>query len=120
MLRSTVTRLATRHQSRVLASRLPRASIRCISSSTWDAGEGFRRGLHQDGAAQPWQAEGALDIQRVTQQAMIHELVQQQANTIQSVVPWFLANMPPAYFRQVPEKFRVDHIKAIAAIKGEE
>lgn len=78
------------------------------------------RGLNQDGTAvsKPWQAEGALDIQRVTQQAMVHELVQQQTDTIQKVVPWFLQNMPPAYFNQVPEKFRVDHIKAIAAIQG--
>lgn len=99
-------------------------SARYISSgnlSSWgDAGMMAGRGLNQDGTAvsKPWQAEGALDIQRVTQQAMVHELVQQQTDTIQKVVPWFLQNMPPAYFNQVPEKFRVDHIKAIAAIQG--
>ena len=117
MLRTTVTKLASR---RVLATtaRLP-AAARCLSASTWDAGESLgARGLHQEGAAKPWQAEGAFDIQRVTQQAMVHELVQQQTNTIEAVVPWFLGNMPASYFRQVPEKFRVDHIKAIAAIKG--
>lgn len=112
-----VTKLALRHNpSRVLATRLP--TIRSFSSSTWDAGETFRQSIHQDGAAKPWQAEGAMDIQRVTQTALIHELVQQQTNTIQSIVPWFLESFPPPYFRQVPEKFRVDHIKAIAAIKG--
>lgn len=111
-----VTKLALRHNpSRVLATRLP--TIRSFSSSTWDAGETFRQSIHQDGAAKPWQAEGAMDIQRVTQTALIHELVQQQTNTIQSIVPWFLESFPPPYFRQVPEKFRVDHIKAIAAIK---
>jgi len=33
------------------------------------------------------------------------------------VVPWFLNTMPAQYFRQVPESFRLDHIKAISAIK---
>jgi hypothetical protein len=135
MLRSGVSKVAGRH-SRVLASvRLPLTftnktrplqvwnirtkAARAFSappSSSWDS---FTEKSRVDGGTfQPWQAEGALDIQRVTQQAMIHELVQQQTNTIQSVVPWFLQNMPPAYFHQVPEKYRIDHIKAIAAIKG--
>ena len=48
---------------------------------------------------------------------MIYDLTQQQASTIQSVVPWFLNQMPDSYFRQVPEAFRIDHIKAIAAVK---
>ncbi|MGV2436022.1 MAG UNVERIFIED_CONTAM: hypothetical protein LVT10_14980 [Anaerolineae bacterium] len=68
-------------------------------------------------SARPWQAEHNLDVQRVTQNAIIYELTQQQTRTIQSVVPWFLENMPESYFRQVPEKFRMDHIKAIAAVK---
>ena len=64
-----------------------------------------------------WQAEHNADVQRVTQNAMIYELTQQQTKTIEQVVPWFLSNMPASYFRQVPESFRMDHIKAIAAIQ---
>jgi hypothetical protein len=41
-----------------------------------------------------WQAQHNIDIQRVTQTAIIHELTQQQTKTIESVVPWFLKNMP--------------------------
>lgn len=67
--------------------------------------------------ATAWQAERNADVQRVTQNAMIYELTQQQAATIQNVVPWFLSNMPASYFRQVPESFRMDHIKAIASIR---
>jgi len=67
--------------------------------------------------ATAWQAERNDDVQRVTQNAMIYELTQQQATTIQSVVPWFLQNMPASYFRQVPEPFRMDHIKAVASIR---
>lgn len=64
-----------------------------------------------------WQASQNVDIQRVTRTAMIHELTQQQTRSIERVVPWFLATMPAPYFRQVPESFRLDHIKAISAIK---
>ena len=64
-----------------------------------------------------WQAEHNIDIQRVTQTAIIHELTQQQVHTIETTVPWFLQNMPGSYFRQVPESFRMDHLKAISAIK---
>ena len=70
-------------------------------------------------AASPvaWQAAHNADVQRVTQNAMIYELTQQQSRTIEDVVPWFLDQMPPSYFRQVPDHFRMDHIKAIAAVK---
>lgn len=68
-------------------------------------------------SATPWQAEHNSDVQRVTQNAIIYELTQQQTRTIEKVVPWFLENMPESYFRQVPEKFRMDHIKAISAVK---
>jgi len=66
---------------------------------------------------EPWQAQHNTDIQRVTQNAIIHELTRQQNSTIEDVVPWFLQNMPSCYFRQVPEQFRMDHIKAISAIR---
>lgn len=41
-----------------------------------------------------WQAQDNINIQRVTQKAIIHELTQEQTQTINSVVPWFLDNMP--------------------------
>ena len=54
-----------------------------------------------------WQASQNIDIQRVTQTAMVHELTQQVSRSIENVVPWFLNTMPAPYFRQVPESFRV-------------
>lgn len=41
-----------------------------------------------------WQAADNSHVQRVTQKAMIYELLHQQTRTIESVVPWFLENMP--------------------------
>lgn len=67
-----------------------------------------------------WQAEHNQDIQNVTQKALIYELTQQQSATIEEVVPWFLANMPESYFRQIPENFRISHVKAISAVKDAE
>eukprot|EP00527_Entomoneis_sp_CCMP2396_P009547 CAMPEP_0198139032 /NCGR_PEP_ID=MMETSP1443-20131203/2366_1 /TAXON_ID=186043 /ORGANISM="Entomoneis sp., Strain CCMP2396" /LENGTH=1102 /DNA_ID=CAMNT_0043801015 /DNA_START=154 /DNA_END=3462 /DNA_ORIENTATION=- len=64
-----------------------------------------------------WQAAHNVDIQNVTQKALIYELTQQQTRTIESVVPWFLENMPESYFRQIPEQFRMDHIKAVSSIR---
>lgn len=41
-----------------------------------------------------WQASHNTEVQRVTQKAMIYELIHEQTRTIESVVPWFLENMP--------------------------
>ena len=67
-----------------------------------------------------WQATHHQDIQNVTQKALIYELTQQQSRTIEDVVPWFLENMPASYFRQIPENFRISHVKAISAVKDAE
>jgi hypothetical protein len=64
-----------------------------------------------------WQAADNQDVQHVTMKAIIYELIHQQTSSLEKTVPWFLFNMPPSYFRQVPEQFRFDHIKAIAAVK---
>jgi len=64
-----------------------------------------------------WQAESHHDIQRVTRNAIIHELTQAQTKTIERVVPWFLENMPESYFRQVSLDTRMSHMKAISAVK---
>lgn len=77
--------------------------------------------LHDAGARQPssisspnrlsWQASDNFDVQNVTIKAMIYTLIHQQTATIEKTVPWFLENMPASYFKQVPERFRMDHIK---------
>ena len=56
-----------------------------------------------------WQAEDNLDIQRVTQSAIIHELTQEQTRTIESVVPWFLNDMPVSVSKK-GYKSNNDHI----------
>ena len=72
--------------------------------------------VHKNRNPKQWQAEENSEIQRVTKLAIIHQLTKQQTATIESVVPWFLNNMPGAYFRQVGEETRLDHLRAIAAI----
>ena len=48
--------------------------------------------------------------------SIMQALVQEQTRTIQSIVPWFLDNMPASYFQQIPTPYRMQHIKAISAI----
>jgi hypothetical protein len=50
-------------------------------------GESHPFGNSYHAPATVWQAERNVDVQRVTRNAMIYELIQQQAKTIQSVVP---------------------------------
>ena len=54
-----------------------------------------------------WQAENNLDIQRVTQSAIIHELTQEQTRTIESVVPWFLNDMPVSLSNERAMKVKI-------------
>ena len=84
-----------------------------VESSTSRLGGSWK----EPGQKMAWQADEDSDIQRVTTLATIHELTKQQTRSIESVVPWFLKNMPASYFRQVPESFRQDHLRAISAIK---
>ncbi|GKY98341.1 hypothetical protein MPSEU_000791700 [Mayamaea pseudoterrestris] len=65
----------------------------------------------------PWQAEHNIDVQRVTRKAIVYELAQQSTRSLEEVVPWFLDNMPSAYFRQVHEQYRNQHLKSITAVK---
>jgi len=67
--------------------------------------------------ATAWQPADNEDVQNVTRKAIIYELIHSQTRTIEDTVPWFLDNMPSSYFKQVPDRFRMDHIKAIAAVK---
>lgn len=60
--------------------------------------------------------EGA-SLQKVTRQALVHELTQVQMSTADKVVPWFLEKMPSSYFRQVSEEVRVKHLQAICALQ---
>lgn len=45
------------------------------------------------------------------------KLIDSQADSAKTLVPWFLKNMPDVYFRQVPEEIRLIHLKAAAAFK---
>jgi len=59
-----------------------------------------------------WQAENDVEIQKVTQKAIIHELTQEQTRTIESVVPWFLNAMPVSNLLDIGRKnyFSESHV----------
>jgi len=91
--------LAVGTQSRLLTSKGRREDV-IVPGSRFEYGS-LGEGLPLPSkAATPWQAEHNIDVQRVTQKAIVYELTQQQTRTIEDVVPWFLEVMPTSYFRQ--------------------
>ena len=47
---------------------------------------------------------------------LMREVARQQQENVAKVVPWFVNNMPPGYFTNVPEHVRLQHLKAVASI----
>lgn len=85
------------------------------------------------GSKKSWVPVTDEKLQQVTMKSLIHEVAEQQRELaskvildsvnesrltqISQVVPWFLRQMPAAYFRQVPENLRSQHVKAITALR---
>lgn len=59
------------------------------------------------------QAQHKANMERV-----VKTLVEQNNQIASTIVPWVLENMPASYFRQVNEVTRMDHLKALAALRG--
>jgi glutamate dehydrogenase len=47
---------------------------------------------------------------------LMKEVAKQQQENIVNIVPWFVNNMPPDYFRNVSEKTRIQQLKALTSI----
>jgi len=103
--------------SKTIAQRNRNVSLLRRSMAKWTFNSSSMHDPTNEGKRKKWQAEDDMDIQRVTKYAIIHNLVKQQTVTIENVVPWFLNAMPEAYFRQVDEATRLDHLRAIAALR---
>jgi glutamate dehydrogenase len=73
--------------------------------------------VRQFSAGKSWVPTNDEKLQQVTISSLIHDVSEQQRELNSQVVPWFLRKMPAAYFRQVPEAFRFQHIKAITVLR---
>ncbi|KAH7468562.1 NAD-specific glutamate dehydrogenase [Phytophthora ramorum] len=62
----------------------------------------------------------ALSSSGVSQDELLRALDKFQKESASKTVPWFLENMPPAYFRSIHEEDRVQHLNAITALVGAE
>ena len=60
-----------------------------------------------------WVPSSDKELQRITTQALVHEISRQKMQQIEDFVPWFLSNMPASYFRQVSEQLRLMHISSL-------
>lgn len=50
---------------------------------------------------------------------LIAELTQSQKHALSSVVPWFMNNLPEAYFRHVDAETQRSHIRALTSLRSE-
>mmetsp|Transcript_19339 Transcript_19339/g.32807 ORF Transcript_19339/g.32807 Transcript_19339/m.32807 type:complete len:724 (+) Transcript_19339:132-2303(+) len=64
-----------------------------------------------------WVPESEEDLQKVTMNAMIHEVAEQQKERAGRIVPWFLKAMPASYFKQISVPMQSQHVQAIATVK---
>lgn len=64
-----------------------------------------------------WIPTESESLQKITTQALIHEMSIMQFEVASKVIPWFLKNMPAAYFRQTEPDLRKQHLKTIQAIR---
>ena len=85
-----------------------------ISSSLWTR-RPFTSSLGPD--LKSWIPRETESLQKITTQALIHEISIQNFEVATKVVPWFLKNMPASYFRQTESDLRKQHLKAIQAIR---
>jgi glutamate dehydrogenase len=89
--------------------------------------------IRTNSSIKSWVPVGDEKLQQVTMKSLIHEVAEQQRELaakvmidsffessltrVSQVVPWFLRQMPAAYFRSVPEHLRSQHVKAITALR---
>lgn len=64
-----------------------------------------------------WVPTDASEIQKITTQAMIHEVAEKQKEQANRVVPWFLQNMPASYFQQASAAAQAQHVQAITTVR---
>eukprot|EP00611_Tribonema_gayanum_P024921 TRINITY_DN5581_c0_g1_i1.p1 TRINITY_DN5581_c0_g1~~TRINITY_DN5581_c0_g1_i1.p1 ORF type:complete len:480 (+),score=151.07 TRINITY_DN5581_c0_g1_i1:204-1643(+) len=69
-----------------------------------------------DGHRRSWAPATAAEMRKMATQSLLHELTQKQQQTYESVVDWFLQNMPATYFRQTSQEARLEHLQAISAM----
>ncbi len=115
-------RAAGRHRGSNPALALMLSQRGRLLSTGGQGGAGNGGPREWDGDAPPsanksWVPVEGASLQKVTRQALVHELTQVQMSMANTVVPWFLSQMPSAYFRQVPESVRVQHLRAICALQ---
>lgn len=102
-----------------MASKITRALSRRL--------RGARRGnlfAHQPlivhAGMKSWMPRDEEALQHAATTALMHEYTQMQLKTAETLVPWFLDEMPESYFRSVSEADRLQHLRAISALQCHE
>merc|ERR1719215_1414906 len=65
-----------------------------------------------------WTPKDQREAEDVSKDALALKLQDIQRDAAAKTVPWFLENMPAAYFRAVSENERLQHLNAITSLRN--
>jgi len=65
-----------------------------------------------------WVPKKARKLEHMAVTSMQFTMAQEHQKVAETTVPWFLGTLPSAYFREVSEATRHQHLRAVIALKG--
>ena len=63
-------------------------------------------------ATKSWVPDDARSLEKAAMTSVLHDFTQSQLRKAEKMVPWFLSQMPAAYFRLVSDEERLSHLQA--------
>ena len=87
-----------------------------LGGSRWQSTDSSG-GIRRDMSSVPQEAEWSKVDTTLIEKAMMHDISMQQISNASEVVPWFIQNMPQAYFRHASENLRSQHLTVISAMR---
>jgi len=72
----------------------------------------------EESAFKSWVPTKEEKMQEAVTSSMIYSLSKQSSNIAEHIVPWYLSTLPSEYFAEIGESCRMEHLKALAALKG--
>ena len=70
-------------------------------------------------ATKSWVPDDARSLEKAAMTSVLHDFTQSQLRKAEKMVPWFLSQMPAAYFRLVSDEERLSHLQATAGLFDE-
>mmetsp|Transcript_8356 Transcript_8356/g.11638 ORF Transcript_8356/g.11638 Transcript_8356/m.11638 type:complete len:1119 (-) Transcript_8356:263-3619(-) len=69
-------------------------------------------------SSKSWLPIDEEEMKRTATTALKHQYTEMQLKTAETLIPWFLNEMPASYFRSVAPEDRLQHLRAISALRS--